>query len=290
MGKVPYISCAITATVILLAGCHYAIGPGIVDPENMPGWALFLEDNFETGAVDHRVWDTGYPWGRYLHGSERAYYTDGANLEIANGTIKMIARREPITGYCFAWDAAGNFVPYYKDFDYTSGMLYGRQPFRYGYFECRFKAPVGRGFNAAFWLYGEESSEIDIFEILGSDSTDAQMTLHWEERDPIVGTRQWPKHVIRKAPSFSGGWHSFGVLWEPGILDWYLDGERVHQARWTRFIRGRHIPDVDMHVIFTLGVGGMDGDPDETTPFPAAFEVDYVRVYRTPATENIATE
>jgi hypothetical protein len=61
---------------------------------------------------------------------------------------------------------------------------------------------------------------------------------------------------------------------------WYLDNWEVPQPLFTQFIQGRHIPDVEMHVILTLGVGGMGGDPDGTTVFPADFVVDYVRVFQ----------
>lgn len=265
------------------AGCGYEKGPRCLVPDAEPGWQLVLEDTFSAPTLNRTLWETGYPWGRCW---APAYYTDGANLEFSGGCLRMIARREPVTGFCFDWDEAGNFTPYYKDFAYTTGMVYGKQPFRYGYFECTFRVPEGKSFNAAFWLYGERACEIDVFEILGSDTSDAQMTLHWKKRDCLVGTSQWPKHISRTAPSFSEGWHTFGILWEPERLDWYLDGERVWQSPWTRYIRGRHIPDVDMHIILTLGIGGMDGEPGETTPFPATFLVDAVRVYRTPATNS----
>ncbi|NLV46651.1 MAG: glycoside hydrolase family 16 protein [Candidatus Hydrogenedentes bacterium] len=279
--KYRYLMLSFFVLAACVAGCHCETGPLHINPDTEPGWELVLQDDFESPELDQSLWDTGYLWGRCW---PPAYYTDNGNYEIQGGALRLIARREPVTGFCFDWDAEGNFTPYYEDFAYSSGMLYGREPFRYGYFECTFKVPEGKSFNAAFWLYGEKACEIDVFEILGSDTTDAQMTLHWKERDWLVGTRQWPKHVRREAPSFSEDWHTFGVLWEPDRLDWYLNGERVFQSAWTRYIRGRHIPDVDMHVILTLGIGGMDGDPNEETPFPAAFLVDRVRVYRTPAT------
>lgn len=275
------------AAAVGLYGCPPARGPVTIHPDTEPGWTLLLEDTFDTPELNRDLWDTGYPWGRCW---PPAFFTDGANMEIDGGALQLIARREPVTGFCFDWDEAGNFTPYEEVFEYTSGMLYGRQPFRYGYFECRFKATEGKSFNAAFWLYGEKACEIDVFEILGSDTTDAQMTLHWKDRDCLVGTRQWPKHVSRKDPSFSEDWHTFGILWEPDRLEWYLDGARVAQSLWTRYIRSRHIPDVDMHVILTLGMGVMDGDPDETTPFPSEFLVDAVRVYSTPATLVPPTE
>ena len=86
-------------------------------------------------------------------------------------------------------------------------------------------------------------------------------------------------------PSFDAGFHTFAMEWTPEKVVWYLDNWEVPQPLFTRFIHGRHIPDVDMHVILTLGVGGMGGVPDATTPFPADFIVDYVRVYQRQVSE-----
>ncbi|MFA7692646.1 MAG: glycoside hydrolase family 16 protein [Candidatus Hydrogenedentes bacterium] len=273
------LSAAALTMIFSCFACHLEKAPKTIDPETEPGWSLWMDESFDGQQVDETRWDTGFPWGRCW---PPLYYTKTGNIEINEGILQLIARSEVVTGFCFDWDEAGNFTPYYADFPYTSGMFYSRQAFRYGYFECRFKVPRGKSFNAAFWLYGEEDSEIDVFEILGSNPADAQMTLHWKNRDPLVGTRQWPKHIVCNTPSFAEGWHTFGLLWEPNRLEWYLDGKRVEQSLWTRFIRGRHIPTVDMHLILTLAIGVMDGYPDETTPFPSAFEVDRVRVFHTP--------
>jgi beta-glucanase (GH16 family) len=225
---------------------------------------------------------TGFPWGRC---SEIAFNTDTGNISVADGVVRLTARRENYDGFCFNWDPDGTFNPYNRNFEYTTGMLYTVSAFKYGYFECRFRAPRGKSFNSAFWLYGPEATEVDIFEIVGSDTGDAQMTLHWKADDILVGTSQWPKHVNPQGPDFDKGFHIFVLEWTPEGVTWYLDNWRVPEPAWTRFIRGRHVPDVEMNVILTLGVGGMDGDPDSATPFPSDFEIDYVRVYQraTPA-------
>lgn len=83
--------------------------------------------------------------------------------------------------------------------------------------------------------------------------------------------------------------HDFALLWEPGLLRWYVDGRPFYEERhW--FSAGpdgvkKPYPapfDHDMYLILNLAVGGSwVGYPDETTDFAhAAFEAEYVRVYQ----------
>jgi hypothetical protein len=53
--------------------------------------------------------------------------------------------------------------------------------------------------------------EIDIFEIIGSKPEDAQMTLHWEKCETILGTNQWPLHILLKNNTFADDYHIFVV-------------------------------------------------------------------------------
>jgi beta-glucanase (GH16 family) len=269
----------ITAPLLLaaLAGCSKPSAPGLPNSIGKPGWNLVFDDEFDGPTLNTSRWMTGFPWGRC---SDIAFNTDGANLAFADGAVRLTARREPIKGFCFDWDETGAFTPFYKEFEYSTAMLYSAQAFKSGYYECRFQAPKGKGFNAAFWLYGEKAEEVDIFEIVAEDNGAAQMTLHWKDNDPLVNTSQWIKHILPSGPSFDAGFHTFAVEWTPEKVVWYLDNWEVPQTLFARFIHGRHIPDVEMNVILTLGVGGMGGDPDTTTLFPAGFLVDYVRVYQ----------
>lgn len=268
---------AAAMVLLLVPGCPVPPLPGGPNPLEKPGWTLEFHDEFDGPGLDDTLWMTGFPWGRC---SETAYNTEQGNIAISEGALHLTARHETVNGFCFAWDDDGMFTPYYRDFEYTTGMLYSIRSFKYGYFECRFRVPQGKGFNSAFWLYGPESTEVDVFEIVNSDQGAAQMTLHWKTDDVLVGTSQWPTHIHPTGPAFHEGYHTFAFKWTQDAIAWYLDNWRVPESCWTRFIRGRHIPDVEMNVILTLGIGGMDGDPNSTTPFPADFVIDYVRVYK----------
>ncbi len=271
-----YPLCPLLLALFFVPGCPRPPEPGAPNPVEKPGWRLVFQDEFDGPELDTTLWATGFPWGRC---SDIAYNTEAGNVSLANGTVFLTAKAESVDGFCFHWDPDGTFTPYHQQFPYTTGMLYSNRSFKYGYFECRFHVPAGKGFNSAFWLYGPEASEIDVFEIVSSDNGAAQMTLHWKEDDPLVGTSQWISHIQPSGPAFTDGWHTFALEWAPDKLAWFLDNWEVPESLCTQFIQGRHIPNVEMNVILTLGIGGMDGDPDATTPFPANFAIDYVRVY-----------
>ena len=178
---------------------------------------------------------------------------------------------------------------------YTSGRIttQHKHDFTYGLFEARLKVPKGKGFLPAFWLmttdedrYGQwpECGEIDIMEIWGSRTGTNHGTIHYGlPHQESQGT------VTMDEEDFAEELHDFALLWEPGLLRWYVDGKPFHEEReW--FSAGpdgvkKPYPapfDHDMYLILNLAVGGSwVGYPDETSDFEhAAFEAEYVRVYQ----------
>jgi beta-glucanase (GH16 family) len=156
---------------------------------------------------------------------------------------------------------------------YTSGLLTTEYSFSqlYGYFEIRAKLPVGQGLWPAFWLLPTDKvwpPEIDIMEILGDKPNQVLMTYHFGETD-----NPQKEDTVYTAEDFTKGWHTYSVKWEPGKIDWFIDGV----LRKTSV--GSNIPSEPMQVILNLAVGGnLPGSPDDNTVFPSEMLVDYVRV------------
>ena len=177
---------------------------------------------------------------------------------------------------------------------FLSGALssHDRFQFLYGYVEGRIRASRAPGALTSFYLYhrypgGENDPrlrhgpEIDILEYLGENpfgDEDAFQTYHFV--DPNTG-------LVRSSPTMNaprpgggtwgGEYHTFGVLWEPQLVIWYIDGREVKR------IRGPQIARQPMNVVSSLVAGsGWAPTPDVSDPsiFPIASEVDYVRVYQ----------
>src|SRR6185312_15260689 len=69
------------------------------------------------------------------------------------------------------------------------------------------------------------------------------------------------------------GFHTYGVLWTPTELAWYVDGVEVFQTATPSDM------DKPMYMIVNMAVGGWSGTPDWTS---ADMAVDYVRAYAIP--------
>ena len=69
--------------------------------------------------------------------------------------------------------------------------------------------------------------------------------------------------------------HTYSVLWEPGLVIWYIDGEEVQR------LTGRQIGRQSMNIILYLVTGSAWAPrPADDAPFPLEIEIDYIRAYK----------
>lgn len=244
------------------------------------GYTLVFEDKFEAEYLDRSLWNVELHEPGWVNQELQEYVDSPENIRIQNGRlllrpVKKIHRDGSIS--------------------YTSGRIstQHKRDFTYGLFEARLKVPKGKGYLPAFWLmttdedrYGQwpECGEIDIMEIWGSRTRTNHGTIHYGlPHQETQGT------VTLYKGDFAEEFHDFALLWEPGLLRWYVDGKLFHEARqwFSAGPDGMKKPypapfDHDMYIILNLAVGGnWVGYPDETTNFEdAAFEAEFVRVYQ----------
>lgn len=169
---------------------------------------------------------------------------------------------------------------------YLSGIITSYNSFRflYGRVEMRAKMPAGKGLWSAFWLlnayYKQDQPadpEIDIIEAIGDNTTTANQAYHYMTDDDGDGFFKDRKSVEGRSyiNDFSADFHTYSVEWSKGSLVYFVDGVEVKR------IEGDLVSDEQMYIIANLAVGGwFPGPADETTPFPAKFEIDYIRVYQ----------
>ncbi|WP_214785461.1 carbohydrate binding domain-containing protein [Exiguobacterium sp. s183] len=283
-----------------------ALGTGLVLslPQEIPAeksskaddakWKLVWSDEFSKAEIDHSKWNfetgnwivdkDGNPVAAGWGNNEKQFYTDkNENAFVKDGKLVIRAKKE---------QASDQFGTY----DYTSAKLTTKGTFSktYGRYEMRAKLPTGKGLWPAFWMLPEEdryggwaaSGEIDIMESWGSQPDKVAGTIHYGET--------WPNNKYTgKDYHFAEGdgidkWHTYAVEWEPGEIRWYVDGQ-LYQTQNDWYAKEANKAskysypapfDQDFYLIMNLAVGGwFDGDVDETTPFPAEMEVDYVRVF-----------
>ncbi len=144
---------------------------------------------------------------------------------------------------------------------------------QYGYFEIRARMPKGRGFWPAFWLLPKSAAwppEIDVFEGTGAKPTNVHLGVIEKQRGR-PGSR-WVKDVV----DTTDGFHVYAAEWTADDVIFSIDGKEQFRA-------GSHRIHEPMYMLVNLAVGSKDPgfipDPDESTPWPGQFQIDYVRAY-----------
>jgi len=169
---------------------------------------------------------------------------------------------------------------------FLSGVITSYNSFRflYGRVEARARMPAGKGLWSAFWLlnayYNQdqpEDPEIDIIEAIGDRTTTAHQAYHYKTDPDGDGVFNGRKSLESQSfiNDFSADFHTYAVEWSKGLIIWYVDDVEVKR------VEGDEVSDEQMYIIANLAVGGFfPGPADETTPFPAKYEIDYIRVYQ----------
>lgn len=232
---------------------------------------LVWSDEFDGSALDLQKWSHqtgGGGWGN----NELEYYRP-ENTTVANGLLKITAKRESFGGNA-----------------YTSSRIrtINKGDFTYGRMEARIKLPVGQGIWPAFWMmptddkYGTwpKSGEIDIMEWIGKEPKNIYGTIHFGKDWPNNRSTGNKYEAIKE--NFNTEFHVFSVEWEPNEIRWYIDDYLFSTKKTSDVVPERWPFDQRFHFILNVAVGGTwPGSPDGSTVFPQTMEVDYVRVYDT---------
>ena len=146
---------------------------------------------------------------------------------------------------------------------------------KYGYVEMRARLPKGKGLWPAFWLLHDANNknrpEIDIMEMLGDNTRLVYQTYHYYDNGNLRSTPSYRA----PGPDYSSDFHTFGMLWEPGRISWFVNGKRTNRYESSK------VSDENMYLLVNLALGGSwAGSPNSSTRFPAAFQIDYVRAYQ----------
>jgi beta-glucanase (GH16 family) len=225
--------------------------------------------------------DNNCGWG---NGERQTYAASASKLDgSTDGNLIITATRNS--------DSANRC--YYGTCDWISGKLttFGKVSFTYGYLETRLKIPPAAGAWPAFWMLGTDvyknpwpgCGEIDIQENLNSAPFTNWGTAHWAKSN---GSRiQGPRANTTVLPTrLSDDYHTYGILWKPGSITWYLDGIPSYTLNasdysTTKWPFGKTLTDSPkFYAILNVAMGGQGGNPDPTTT-STAMTVDYVRYY-----------
>jgi len=211
------------------------------------GYRLVFEDDFTEGTLDRQVWFPHYlpAW------SSRA--ESAADWEVSNSCLVLSI--PPGKGFWLPGEHSPLRVSAVQTGNWSGevGTIAGQQTYRpgalvaekqeafwgvlprFGFLQMRARAEISPRSMVAWWLIGREtdpaeSAEICIFEIFGDAvvpevSAEVGMGLH-AFRDPRIVE----DFATTKLPIDVAEFHTYGVDWRPGRVDFYVDGEHVRTS------------------------------------------------------------
>ena len=259
----------------------YADVPGPSDS----GWQLQWSDEFDGNSLNTSTWTYEIGTGQNGWGNgEVQYYTNRTdNVNVSDGTLKIIAKRESYNGS-----------------QYTSGRIItkNKKYFKYGKMEAKLRVEGGNqsGVWPAFWMMGNDydqvgwpkCGELDIMEH-ANDRNYTEGTLHW---GPSWNQHSsWGSFSNNEYNYYSNNqtngitaWHTYGVTWDENYIKWYMDNQV--------FLTASIGPGFDSHDYFTKdaffllnlalggrGTGYTGGQTPDANFQSATMYVDYVRAY-----------
>jgi Glycosyl hydrolases family 16 len=240
-------------------------------PPQAQGYKLVFADEFDTFDLspDDRgvhAWYEGV-WFNHQHPSRKNIFASNSmlflNWERRQGSVDTsITTFSPHKGNYAAW--------------------------RYGYFEARLAWDVVKGAWPAFWLIPvedatgqdiyngtKESGEIDIFEGQGEDPHVFYGTIHdWVNLHDHANRN----NAFRLPGNVDlAQFHTYGLLWTPGKVTWYLDNQPLHSES-TAAIFDRQ----NFFLVFSMqeGEDWKAGNLSGVTASSMTLKVDWVRVWQ----------
>jgi beta-glucanase (GH16 family) len=253
--------------VILLGACAQIAAP----PQP---WRLVWSDEFDGKAnspPDRTKWtyDRGQTgWGN----GELENYTNARDNAFLDGEGHLVIQALATPG------------------GYTSARLktQGLAEFSYGRIEARMRLPIGRGIWPTFWMMGTDvgsvgwprCGEIDIMEYRGQQPDLVRGTVHGLGYSAIDGIGA--RFALPTGQRFSDDFHVFSLLWEPGSVEFQVDGASYKHIAPADLPPGAPwVFDHPFFLLLNVAVGGgWPGYPDAGTRFPQRMAIDYVRAYR----------
>ena len=181
-------------------------------------------------------------------------------FSISNGILTITASKAP-----------SNDVQYLDGYKYTSGLLTTQDSFSqlYGYFEIKAELPQGQGVWPAFWLLpsnGTWPPELDAFEAIGGDKI--YQTTHTDSTGTATAVG-----FTTDVPGLSSGFHTYGVLWSPTTIGYYIDGVEVASMATPSDM------NTPMYMLVDLALGGSFPGNVSSSFTSAQMEIAYIHAY-----------
>ena len=264
----------------------------------VPGeWKQTLKQEFDGDALDDRLFSV-----YWFHWWDKRQHNSKDNVFLRDG--KLVLRTEKKKGFKNDDPKGGDFPGEIRDrgseTDYATGWVdtFGKWTQRYGYFEFRCKLPTAPCLWPGIWTMpdrGLERNPKGLPQLDWSQFRNRTDTFSGGmEIDIVEAQSSWGPHRFNSAihcdgygkehkklgtsanyiPTDPDGFITVGMLWLPGSLSFYGNGELFWQWESPR------VADEPMYIQFQNQLGGWDNDALDDSLLPADFEIDYIRVWQ----------
>ncbi|XP_055344538.1 vascular endothelial growth factor receptor 3-like [Paramacrobiotus metropolitanus] len=198
--------------------------------------------------------------------NEELEYYRPDNVRVSNGSLRLVSRREEFGG-C----------------RYTSGRVdtAGKFSFLRGEVEWRARIPAGRGVWSVLWLehplcapavqcHDHWPPAITVMDVRGDEPNIVATTVFYWNGTQVL----WPGKPTDMKQNLSKDFHLYKLIWTEEALLWFVDGVLVFTV-----VGAEKVPTEALQVVMNVAIGGtFPGSPDNNTPFPTEFLIDYVVV------------
>ena len=262
-------------------------------------WVPTLRQEFDGDALDLSTFSV-----RWFNWWDKRQHDSADNVFLRDG--KLVLRAERKTGFHNDEPDPARAMPgtITKDRSletpYAVGWAdtFGKWTQRYGYFEARLKLPTAPNLWPALWLCpdrglarhprGLPGLEWEQFK-LRTSTFGTGMEIDWVEAQSSWGPHRfntschWDGYgKEHKAlgtnanyiPADADGFITVGMLWLPGHLSFWGNGEKFWQWESPRVMSEPAFLELQHQI------GGWDNDPIDDAQLPADFEIDYIRVWQ----------
>ncbi len=242
---------------------------------NLDEYRLAFADEFEGTSIDEAKWATSLWQPGTVLLDQQQHYVDSQNSDenfaspfsFADGVLTFNATRTPEGEQSAAFEQP-----------WLSGILTTREDFNFthGYVEARVSVEEGAGLWPSIWMLGSELDGLrpQVY-IMEHDGSNPDVVAHNYNFTDSQGDVRSPGQQSVEVSGFTSGFNTVGLRWSVGELIFFVNGQPTYR------VIGDSVPSEDMYLILNLAMGGIwVGDTNASTPDPAEFKVDYVRVYQ----------
>lgn len=231
---------------------------------------LVFEDDFTNGKLDKNKWITRYYWGdklindAYALETDKAFPTDGKNIEIRDSVLKIITRSEKTTGKM--WKQPFGFLP--QEFEYSTGLVSTAKSHKqkYGKIEARIKINYTEPVHHHFWMASEMNlPHVDILKQSRNKTKVGMSNLSGNPasaKSPEIRTAQFSGLDITQ------DYFIYSLEWTKNKLVWKINDVVVNEQT-------QGVPQEEMYLVLSSGITGKVSQGK----FPVSMDIDWVRCY-----------